>query len=323
MRNMGVSRPANRPFTTSVAAASAGMLAAGLVAVPPEVDAVQTEVRAVHLAAFPIAQEVAAILTKAVDDQREIVAAVPSEVVGNAHGTTSLTFVRTVEPTGDATQAVAPAIDSPQATTDASAIPSANSILGGLLVGAFFFVVIPAFLVVIYVASAIDVVLGALGLPLLALVPDPPFGPTPPTPAIASTAKIEPPTGDPAAPEPKKTFAETDTVGYGPPLNDPVAPKKRGGAPSTDTVQADSLPVDPPDTDTATTSKPLTNVTKDSADFTPKRRDHENPSSDSDSARASTDQTADLASTADQQSVGHVGKKPKPDAAGGEQEAGE
>lgn len=282
-------------ITTNLAAASAVVLAAGLVAVPPEIVPARTEVRAVHLAAaFALPPAAAALLDTAGGDQRQIVVAVPSDLLSTADTAPSPQNVRR---SGAATQAVAPTIDSSQITADAVPAPTVDSIFGGLLVGAFFFVVIPAFLVVILVASAIDVVLGALGLPLLGLVPDPPFGPTPSAPA-AATALSEPPTGGPAGPELKKTD-QLSTAS--------VTPRKRKPESSTETVEA---------SDTATTSKPLTNVTKDSPDFTPKRPKHhddEKSSADSDLAPAQEGTTTDTASGSEQHPLGHADKKQKPD----------
>ena len=66
----------------------------------------------------------------------------------------------------------------------ASALPS--QLPAALAVAFLYFVAIPAFWVVIVVTSAVNVVLNALGLPLLPNVPDPPFGPTPPLMATPS-----------------------------------------------------------------------------------------------------------------------------------------
>jgi hypothetical protein len=312
------SQPCARPYlTTSVAAASAGILAAGLVSVPTEVDVARTEVRAVQLAAFPLAQGVAAILEQAAGDQRGNLVAVPSSVVSNAAITTPLTFARDVQPTDSATQVIDPAIDSQQVTNaDAAAGLGdiTDPILGSIVGVGVFFVFIPAFWALIIVISAINVVLDAVGLPLLPNVLDPPFGPTPPVdPAIASTVESKSLSGDPVALETNKKFAATGPAELDPPSDAPVVPKTRKNGSSTDTVETDSPSLDSRDTDTetASTSKPLTNVTKDSPDFTPKRRDHEDSSADS------------AASTVEQHPVGNVDKKPKPDAAEGEQKAGD
>jgi hypothetical protein len=158
--------------------------------------------------------------------------------------------------------------------------------------------VIPAFLVVIYVTSAINAVLSVFGLPLLPNVPDPPFGPIPlAAPAVQETSKKLAPTA----------IAQTD-----PPTDDPVVPKKRDETPST-----------PTDTDSpaATTKKPLTNVTKDSPDFTPKRVDRERKLAGPNVDETQVDATPDVASTADEHPLRPAGKKPKSGAPAEQQEA--
>jgi hypothetical protein len=72
-------------------------------------------------------------------------------------------------------------------------------------------------------------------------------------------------------------------------------------------------------TDTVNTSKPLTDVTKDSRVFTPKHRGRESSPSGSDLIRTAAETAADNASIVDQHTLGNVNRKPKADAAEGEQ----
>jgi hypothetical protein len=103
-------------LTCGVAVASAGILAAGLVAAPPDVkvaNAARTEVRAVHLAALalPLAAPSGALPEKFINDQALTVVPV-TQVVGDATGiatavaTIPRTFVRVVQPSGSPTQQI-------------------------------------------------------------------------------------------------------------------------------------------------------------------------------------------------------------------------
>jgi hypothetical protein len=72
-------------------------------------------------------------------------------------------------------------------------------------------------------------------------------------------------------------------------------------------------------TDTVNTSKPLTDVTKDSHVFAPKHRGRESSPSGSDLIGTAAETAADNASIVDQHTLGKVNGKPKADAAEGEQ----
>jgi hypothetical protein len=311
-------QPAVRPhLTASVAAASAGVLAASLVAVPPEVDASRAPVPTVHVTALALASKVAAIVERTAGEHRPIVVAVPLGAVGHTYTPPRLTSALTAPSPGDTTRTAEPAIESQLVEPAASpAVPDASSILGGLAVGALFFIVIPAFWVIILVTSAVNVVLGALGLPLLPNVADPPFGPIPPAPAVAAAANVAAPTVDGVARELNTARVATETGETGLSSDHPVPPKKRGGAQARGAQKADVLPMDTPnaDIDAAPTIKPVTNATKDSHDFTPKRANRERRIADSDVAQTTAD------GPAEQRAEGHAGKKPKPDAGEGKQE---
>jgi hypothetical protein len=296
--------PSSRPYITSgVAAASAGILAASLVAVPPEVVPAMAEVRAVHLAALDLAQVAAAIFEKAGGEPSSVAVTVASGVQRNAGSAPSITAGQNVGLTGAARQAITSEIDSPQFSAAAVPAPTADSILGGLLVGAFFFIVIPAFWVVIVVTSVINVVLGAVGLPLLPNVPYPPLGPVP---LAAATVAPEAELGRPTADPPASQVTESE-----PQPTASVAPKTRKAGSPTDMA-------------TDTTSKPLTKVSRDSADFTPKRpkrHDDENSSADGDSATTQQDATADAPSIVGRPAPRHAEQTPKHDTTDGDRES--
>jgi hypothetical protein len=268
--------------------------------------------------ALPSTAPAAATLEKFVRNQGQTVVPVTPVFMGAADITGTVVtspakLVQAVRSTGSPTQVIDAtaqsvidaAIESQQVTNAAAAASPDFSWLELIpepLRGAFFFlVVIPVFAVLIFVTSAVNVVLGALGLPLLPNVPDPPFGPTPQLNAAITPA------------------VETDPL-----ASDPVAPNTDKSASSTGTVETDPLASDPvaPNTDTANTSKPVMNVAKDSPVFTPKPRGRGSSSPDSDLVRTPVETTADDASTVEQHPVGRVGKKPKPDAAGEEQKPG-
>jgi hypothetical protein len=227
--------------------------------------------------------------------------------------TSPVKLVQAIRSTGSPTQVIDataqsvidPAIESQQVTNAAAAASPDVSWLELIpepLRGAFFFfVVIPVFAVLIFVTSAVNVVLGALGLPLLPNVPDLPFGPTPQlNAATAPTVDTNRVLSDPVVPQMNKTASLTGSVETNRVLSDPVVRN----------------------TDTANTSKPVMNVAKDSPVFTPKPRGRDSSSPDSDLDRTPVETTADDASTAEQHPVGRVGKKPKPDAANEEQKPG-
>lgn len=287
MRNIG----------TSVAIAGAGILAAGLVSVPPEADAVRTEVRAVHLAAFAVAPGKLAGLNVSVGHQSRTVVVVPLTLARDAKAASPRASAQSFPST------VAPAIDGPQVNAAALAVSPdviSNPIVRSVIVAGLFFVVIPAFWIVIVATTAINVVLGVLGLPLLPNVPDPPFGAVALRESAAPAAvDSEPPSGNPVARQPDKADQPSDAF---------VAPKKRKADSSVDTVQGDSLRIDPADADST---------------ITPKRRDRERRSTASDSVRMSADQTADNPPATEQHPLGHVGKKSKAGATDEEQKPGQ
>jgi len=221
---MTVARPR---LTTGVTLASAGILALSLVvAAPPDVNGARTEVRAVQFAAFalPPSASAGAILEKLISHQAQTVVPVTSVVDAAADITTAIvttprTFVRVEQPTGSPTHAIDDTAQSvidramtSQQVNNAAAVPTTDlswlvnlaALLPPSLQGVFFFfVAVPVFAVVIFVTSAVNVVLGALGLPLLPNVPDPPFGPAPPiSTTLAPTVGTNPLLANPAAVEP-------------------------------------------------------------------------------------------------------------------------
>ena len=234
-----------RPVLTGgVTVASAGILVVSLVAAPPDVNGAKTDVGAVQLAAvaLPPAASPAAILEKFRSNQAQTVVPVAPVLVGGAANaatpdvTIRPTFRLAGQSTGFPTQAI-PAtallgIDPatiPQRVNSAAQAgtipPGPLTWISAALVGGFlYFVVIPAFLVVIYVTSAINVVLGFLGLPLLPNVPDPPFGPTPQinattapavgtNPLLANSAAVDPHTAATAAEASDSGIGKTDVSG--------------------------------------------------------------------------------------------------------------
>ena len=330
-----------RPYlSTGVAVASAGILAASLVVAPPEFSVARTEGRGVQLIAFalPSTASAAATLEKFVRSQGQTVVPVTPVSMGAADitgavVTSPVKLVEAVRSTGSPTRVIDataqsvldPAIESQQVTAAATLDVITDPILRSIVAVGFFFVVIPVFWVIVIVTSAINVVLDALGLPLLPNVPDPPFGPTPPLIAAAAPAvESKPLSSEPVAPNTDKSASSTGIVETDRLSSDPVAPNTHKSASSTGILETDRLSSDPvaPDTDTANTSKPVMNVAKDSPVFTPKPRGRDSSSPDSDLVRTAVEAPADDASTVEQQPVGRVGKKPKPDAANEEQKPG-
>jgi hypothetical protein len=348
-----VMRRSVRPYLTSgVALTSAGILAAGLVAAPPEVSVAQNEVRGVQLIALALSSTApsAAILEKFVRSYGQTGVPVSPVVVGGADitgavVTSQVKLVRAVQPTGSPTQAVdataqlviEPAMESEPVTNAALAAdpnPSASSpstivdivrgtigaiaLLGVLAVfGVLFFVVAPVY---DPIASGINAILGALGLPTLpTIVPD----------FSQATATPEPPATDPPlsssfAAKADATARPTDTARIDAVSSDPVAPQTHKSDSSAGTARSNRPLSDPvaPDTDTPKTSKPLMNVAKDSPNFAPKPRGRDSSSPNSDLVRTQVETTTDNATTVDQHPVGGFGKKPKPGAANGEQKPG-
>ena len=301
MGNASTSVTSVRPnLTAGVAVASAGILAASLVAAPPEVSVARTEVRGVQLIAFalPSTAPAAATLEKFVRNQGQTIVSVTPVIMGAADVTGAVVSDATAQLVSDL------AIEGPQVTNAAAAASLdviTDPILRSIVAVGFFFVVVPVFWAIAIVTSAINVVLGALGLPLLPNVPDPPFGPIPQlNTAITPVVESKPLAGDLVPLNTHKSGPLPGTVETDPPSGDLVAP----------------------DTDTANTSKPVMNVVKDSPVFRTKPRGRDSSSSDADLVRTPVETTADDASTVEQHPVGRVGKKPKPDAANEEQKPG-
>ena len=350
MGNASTSVTSVRPnLTAGVAVASAGILAASLVAAPPEVSVARTEVRGVQLIAFalPSTAPAAATLEKFVRNQGQTIVSVTPVIMGAADVTGAVVSDATAQLVSDL------AIEGPQVTNAAAAASLdviTDPILRSIVAVGFFFVVVPVFWAIAIVTSAINVVLGALGLPLLPNVPDPPFGPIPQlNTAITPVVESKPLAGDLVPLNTLKSGPLPGTVETDPLAGDlvPLNTHKSGPLPGTvetDPLAGDLVPpnalqvravtrhgveTDPPssdpvapDTDTANASKPVMNVVKDSPVFRTKPRGRDSSSSDSDLVRTPVETTADDASTVEQHPVGRVGKKPKPDAANEEQKPG-
>ena len=349
MGNASTSVTSVRPnLTAGVAVASAGILAASLVAAPPEVSVARTEVRGVQLIAFalPSTAPAAATLEKFVRNQGQTIVSVTPVIMGAADVTGAVVSDATAQLVSDL------AIEGPQVTNAAAAASLdviTDPILRSIVAVGFFFVVVPVFWAIAIVTSAINVVLGALGLPLLPNVPDPPFGPIPQlntaiTPVVESkplagdlvplnthksgplpgTVETDPLAGDLVPLNTHKSGPLPGTVETDPLAGDLVPLNTHKSGPLPGTVETDPPSSDPvaPDTDTANTSKPVMNVVKDSPVFRTKPRGRDSSSSDADLVRTPVETTADDASTVEQHPVGRVGKKPKPDAANEEQKPG-
>ena len=87
MDNTGTSPSVRSHLTAGGAVASAGILALGLVAAPPDTDGARTDTRAVHLAAFalPPAAHAAPLLEKFIINQaKAVVPVIPTVVPGGA-----------------------------------------------------------------------------------------------------------------------------------------------------------------------------------------------------------------------------------------------
>ena len=353
-----------RQVKTGVAAVGAGVLALSLVAAPPDADAVQTELRPVQLLAFAPSSTVlsAAIYDEYIRQLSQTALPVPQVVVAadrTVEGATiPLGLVRAVRSAGAATQlidaparsVVGPAIESQEVTNAAVASPGVitNPILRSIIAAGLFFVVIPAFWVIIIATSAINVVLDALGLPLLPNVPDPPFGPVPPlaTATTTPTAESNPELSDPLVPQTNKMTGSTGGVednlsdpsarrANEPALlaggvdkdvtvSDPVLPQRDQTAPAAAgvDVNAPSSDVVEHQPDITGASNPSSDTVKQSPRFTPKRRVRDSSSAAHASDQKTVESVADDASSEDQHPAGDSGqkvRKPKRDTADGEQ----
>ena len=205
-----------------------------------------------------------------------------------------------------------------------------NPILRSIIVGAFFFVVVPAFWVIIVGISAINVVLDALNLPLLPNVPDPPFGP--PTPLTTSMTTPNPETSsaldDPVVTRPNKMALSTGSVEPSPVLSDPAVRKASEPALTTPSVETDPAPSDAvghePDVKSAT--KPSSDAVKPSLRFAPKPHGGDRSSLGPNSLSIQVESEADTATTDKKHPLGDAAerpRKPKPDATSATQKAGE
>jgi hypothetical protein len=226
----------------------------------------------------------------------------------------------------------------PLGSTVARSLPgtldlSNNPIFRSIVLLFVFGVFIPVTLAAIYVTSAVNVVLDALGLPLLPNVPDPPFGPATPLATANTTPTAE---SNPVVPQTNKLAASTGDVEDNPVLSDPAVRRASELALSAGSVDkhaalSDLVPqmdqtvrptagveIDAPSSDVVEQQPDITSATKPSSDtvkqsprFTPKRR-----------VRANSSQVPNDASTEDQHPVGDSGlklRKPKADKANGEQ----
>lgn len=245
--------PSVRPYLSSrVAVASDEILAAGLVAAPPDVDGVRTEVRPLQLVALALPSTApAAVLDKYLRDQGQTVLPdIPVFVTGDG-------VVKAVRSTGSPKQVIDstaqlpgdPAIEGQQVTNAALTVTPnviTDPILRTIVIAFAFFVVFPAFWVVIMATSAINVVLDALGLALLSNVPDPRFGPTTEmTAAAVPTVTADPLLSETVAPQTHNRTSATGVARTGPMSSGSVAPNTHKTALSTSTVEADPPASDP------------------------------------------------------------------------------
>jgi hypothetical protein len=194
--------PSVRTYLTSGGAfASAGILALGLVAAPPDVHGERIEVRAVQLAAttVPLAASPAGLLEEFISNQAQTVAPVALAVPGGAADintavvTAPLIFESVTDPATDRQQVNSAALS---ATTTAFDLPG---ILGplypyvgaALLIGGFAFV----FLAVLPVVWFVETVASVLGLPPVL----PLTATAEANPPTAPTLTSDPPLGDSAS----------------------------------------------------------------------------------------------------------------------------
>jgi len=232
-----------------------------------------------------------------------------------------------IDPAKEGRQVANAAVASPDIIT--------NPILRSIIVGAVFFVVIPAFWVII-VTSAINFVLDTLNLPLLPNVPDPPFGPSAPLETVpaASAAEAETVLVDPVVPQTAKIASSPERVRRSGMLShpvlretneptlptgrvemdlpsDPVVPQTAQPAPSTAGVE-----IDPPSSDVVehepgitSATKSWSDATKDSLRFAPKRRGRDMSSLTSSSVQRPAGSPARGTSNEGQQSLGGGGRE--------------
>jgi hypothetical protein len=210
-------------FTSSVAVASAGILALGLVVAPPDVPGARSEDRAVQLVALtlPSTAPSAAILEKFVRNQAQTSALVTRVVQGggaadiNTDATAPLAFVRVGQPTGSPTQAVRttaestidPAIER-QLVNDSASVATTGDSLGTLafiLALPFIVVVTPfafAFFALLFVVSFIQ---GAIATEAIATA-----APLASDPILSDSARVTTATEVPADAKPATEAGKAD-----------------------------------------------------------------------------------------------------------------
>ncbi|HET7667997.1 MAG TPA: hypothetical protein VFK56_18405, partial [Mycobacterium sp.] len=344
--NLGAHSSVQRNLTTGVAAASAGVLALSLVAVPTDAREVQpsalvhspTTLSAAILEQYVGRQDQTALrgtpVVIAAEERTGGFAADPARLVHAIRPLLAATHQIGIP----ARSTVLPAIQS-QRIAD-SALPSirdlSDRIVGSILLLFLFGVVTPAFLAVIYVTSAVNVVLNALGLPLLPNVPDPPFGPAPPVnAATAPVVETNLVSDDPVVPQPNGTAASAGGVEDNSVLSHPVLRKVSDAVLSARRVDEDIALTDPVSTQSDQTVQstngvggdaPLSDVVEHDPDvtseimassdtmnqsprFMPKRRARDRSSVAATSARTPVESAADNASAKDRHPAGDSGQK--------------
>jgi hypothetical protein len=291
-----------RYLTSSVAIATAGILAAGLVAGPSEVSVARNEVREMQLIAIalPATTPRPAMPMSFVRNQgRSVLSAMPA-IISGTDATSAVAFVSAVQARSPLKEVIEPttkpkiepAKARQQVTDAAAANPDVinNPILRSIIAGAAFFVVIPVFWVVIVVTSAINVVLDALNLPLLPNVPDPPFGP--PTPVTTATTTSNP---------------ETSSA-----LDNLVVARTHKMAPSTGSVETNPAPSDAvehhPDIKSAT--KPSSDAVKPGLRFARMPRGRDRSSLGPDSVSIQVESEADTTTTEKKHPLGDAAEGP-------------
>lgn len=248
---MGNTAAVGPHLTTGIATAGVGILAMGLVAVTPDVAVARTDVRSLQLVASARASSAPplAILAKLVSDQVHAVVP-PIRAVAAGQDVTTVAVTPRLASGGSASvtavpvqEARAPSLiyaapnrervdTAAPAAADTALPPGADigdfvkSVFAGALLVALVVVGVPVFYVVIFATSAVNVVLDALGLPLLPNVPDPPFGPIPEppaatvplgttTPSLSGIALPDPQTADLRQPDPGQRGIATDQPASG------------------------------------------------------------------------------------------------------------
>lgn len=216
-------------LSTGVTFASAGILALGVVTVPPEVNGVRPEVRAVQLAAttVPLAASPAELLEEFISNQAQTVAPVALAVLDGATDintvvvTAPFTFESVTDPATDGQRVNSAALSAPSIPFDLAGIlgPLYPYVGAALLIGGFAFV----FLFVLPVVWFVETVGSVLGLPSVL--------------GLTATAEASPLTVQTLTSDTPLQAAENEKAA----VAEPVAPiDKRthaGAAPSTEKVR--------------------------------------------------------------------------------------